>query len=239
MTKLASFETIWAQAADRQGGTPVLREALALRAFGDRRDAAVARLSDDRLLSDMTRRVFQAGFSWSVIDHKWDGFEAAFEGFEIARCAQLNDAALARLATDDRIVKHAKKIESVRDNAAFLQALAAEYEISAAQVIGFWPVTELADLLELFKRKGARLGGVTGQNFLRGIGKESYVLTRDVVQALIAFGAIDKAPASKAAMQDVQAAFNAWKSQSGASMSEISRVLALALGESAANQAAA
>ena len=35
----------------------------------------------------MTKRVFSAGFAWSVIESKWPGFEAAFFGFEPARLA--------------------------------------------------------------------------------------------------------------------------------------------------------
>ena len=35
----------------------------------------------------MTKRVFSAGFAWSVIELKWPGFEAAFLGFEPTRLA--------------------------------------------------------------------------------------------------------------------------------------------------------
>ena len=30
----------------------------------------------------MTKRVFSAGFAWSVIEAKWPGFEAAFLSFD-------------------------------------------------------------------------------------------------------------------------------------------------------------
>ncbi|MEX0300596.1 MAG: 3-methyladenine DNA glycosylase, partial [Kordiimonas sp.] len=41
----------------------------------------IKKVGDDRILSLMARGVFQAGFSWKVIDKKWPGFEEAFEGF--------------------------------------------------------------------------------------------------------------------------------------------------------------
>jgi 3-methyladenine DNA glycosylase Tag len=30
----------------------------------------------------MTKRIFSAGFAWSVIEKKWPGFEAAFLGLK-------------------------------------------------------------------------------------------------------------------------------------------------------------
>ena len=46
---------------------------------------ALAKLGDDRVLSDMAARVFSAGFVWSVIDNKWPGFEEAFLEFSPKR----------------------------------------------------------------------------------------------------------------------------------------------------------
>lgn len=39
-------------------------------------------LPDDRLFSDMCRRVFRAGLKHSVVDGKWPEFEKAFYGFD-------------------------------------------------------------------------------------------------------------------------------------------------------------
>ena len=70
------FATIRARAEKRKGGA----EALA-RLLPPKRDAAaLARLGDDRVLAEMTKRVFSAGFAWSVIEARWPGFEAAFLG---------------------------------------------------------------------------------------------------------------------------------------------------------------
>ena len=46
---------------------------------------SLAKLDDDRMLAEMTRRAFSAGFAWSVIDAKWPGFEKAFLRFEPGR----------------------------------------------------------------------------------------------------------------------------------------------------------
>jgi len=63
------------------------------------------------------------------------------------------------------------------------------------------------------------------------MGKDTPVLSRDVVTALIAAGVVDKDPTSKKALGQVQAAFNEWKAESGRSLTEISRVLAFSSGE--------
>lgn len=78
---MMDFQKIRARAAKRKGGEAVLASLL-----GPMPDnAAVADISDDRILSTMAERVFAAGFVWRVIEQKWPGFEQAFLGFEPKR----------------------------------------------------------------------------------------------------------------------------------------------------------
>ena len=62
------------------------------------------------------------------------------------------------------------------------------------------------------------------------MGKENFILTRDVTSRLIAEGVVDKAPTSKRALAAVQNAFNIWREVSGQSFNVISRVLAQTIG---------
>ena len=225
-----SFDEIFERAAARKGGAEALEAMLTPVQTGQKTPKQLAKLRDDRLLAEMTRRVFQAGFNWSVIDNKWDGFEAAFEGFPVGRWTLMSDEDLDRLLADTGIVRHAKKIQSVSANALFLQGLAAESG-SAAKAIAEWPDADYVGLLELFKKRAARMGGTTCQYFLRGIGKSSFVLSSSVVAALIAEGVVDKAPASKSALTVVQGAFNQWSAESGRSLTQISRVLAMSVAD--------
>ena len=48
-------------------------------------------LPDRHYLAEMTRAVFNAGFNWTVIRNKWDGFEAAFADFDPHRVAFYSD----------------------------------------------------------------------------------------------------------------------------------------------------
>ncbi len=218
------FASIYDRAAKRHGGEKSLEEKLA-----ESKPLSRSRLEaipDDRWLSAMTRRIFQAGFNWSVIDNKWDGFEAAFDSFDVGRWAMAPDEDLDALAKDERIVRNPQKIRTVRENAAFIADLAKEHG-SAGKAFGGWPADDFAGLLDLMKAKGSRLGGTTAQYFLRGMGVPSYVLSAHVVAALIEAGVIDKAPTSKKAMAAVQDAFNQWMAESGRSLTAISRTLAM------------
>jgi 3-methyladenine DNA glycosylase Tag len=218
---LNSFETIWRRAAARKGGEdalealmPTVRTADGLRA-----------IADDRWLAEMSKRIFQAGFNWSVVEKKWAGFEAAFDGFDPGRCAMLSDDDIDRLLKDSAIVRNAVKILAVRENAAFLCDLAREHG-SAGAFFADWPADDFAGLLGVLKKRGSRLSGTTGQYFLRFMGKDSFLLSKDVAAALIAEGVVDKPPSSARALRAVQEAFNDWAAQSGRPLAHISRVLA-------------
>ncbi len=189
----------------------------------------IASIGDDRILSAMSQAVFQAGFSWRVINNKWPGFEESFEGFVPVRWKFMSDDDFDTLIKDTKIVRHATKILSVRDNAIMLCDLEDEYG-SAAKCIAEWPQDDFIGLLELLKKRGSRLGGNSGAYFLRSIGRDGWVLSRDVVQALIRDGVIDKTPTSKTAMRAVQAAFSKCAEESGRPFAHISRALALSVG---------
>ena len=219
-----AFAPILQRAAARKGGRDALEATLPVAKSTE----ALAAIPDDRWLSEMARRVFQAGFNWSVIDKKWEGFEAAFDGFQPNRLAMMPDEGLDALLSDTRIVRHGAKIRSVRDNARLLADLA-EVNGSAAKVFAEWPDSDYVGLLEFLKKRGSRLGGNTGQYFLRFMGKPSFVLSRDVVKALMDAGVVDKPPASKASLAAVQAAFDAWSAESGRDLSQISRILAMSV----------
>jgi len=186
---------------------------------------ALCRISDDRYLAEMTACVFRSGFVWKIIEAKWPAFEEAFAEFDTLACAMLADEDLEILAEDVRIVRHAKKIRAVRNNARFVREVKDSHG-SFANYIADWPAEDIIGLWAELKSRGDRLGGQTGRYFLRFMGKDTPVLSQDVVKALTSQGVIDKAPTSKKALVEVQAAFNTWAQESGRSLSEISRVLA-------------
>jgi len=221
---MRSFTELHEIAAARKGGSEALEELLAKPS----ERAALEKIGDDRWLSCMSKCIFQAGFNWKVVDSMWPGFENAFDGFDIGRCAMLNDEDFDRLVSDKSIVRHGTKIRSVQQNAMFIQQLSRESG-SAAKAFAGWPSNDYVGLLAMIKKSGSRLGGNTGQYFLRFMGLDSFILSADVCARLIAEGIIDKQPTSQKAMAAVQEAFNTWNEQSGRSLTEISRVLAMSV----------
>jgi 3-methyladenine DNA glycosylase Tag len=219
--KLRPFAGIFAIAASRKGGAEAFEATLPK----PKTRVQLAAIPDDRWLAAMTRSIFQAGFSWKVIETKWPGFEAAFWGFDVGRCALMSDDDMDALLKDTRIVRNGAKIRTVAENAAFLQRLAAEHG-SAAKAFAEWPTEDFAGLFLLLKKDASHLGGTSGQYFLRSMGVDGFMLSRDVVRALIREGVVDKAATSQRDLAKVQAAFNQWHAESGRPLAAISRTLA-------------
>lgn len=186
-------------------------------------------IGDDRFLSEMSLRVFRAGIRHAVVDAKWPAFELAFFGFDPEKIILMSDDQLENLMQNDQIIRHWGKIKSVRTNAAMITELAAQHG-SFAHFIADWPVTDIIGLWALLKKQGQQLGGKSGAYFLRQIGKDTFVLTDDVVAALKAQDIIDKAPTSKRDLQIVQNCFNQWQQESGRPMAHISRLLSYTVG---------
>jgi 3-methyladenine DNA glycosylase Tag len=223
---MSDFADIYALAAERKGGAEAL-EAL-IREHAPKSRDELASTPDDRWLAQMSRVVFQAGFSWRLIQKKWPGFEEAFGGFDPNRCAMMSDDWFDALLKDTRIVRNAQKINSVRVNAQFLVELAREHG-SAARFFANWPDADFAGLLDVLKKRANRLSGETAMRLVRSMGKPAYITSRDVTAALIREGVLEKAPSGKRDLQAVQDAFNRWGEESGRDLTSMSRVLAMSI----------
>ena len=175
------------------------------------------------------RAVFQAGFSWRVIEAKWAGFEEAFHGFDPPLNAAMTEEEFDAHLKDTRIIRNAQKIASVRVNAQLLVDLAREHG-SAARCFADWPDGDFSGLLELMKARAARCSGETAMRMFRTMGKPSFITTGDVGAALVDAGVVDRPPKSRKDLAAVQAAFNAWADASGRDLTAVSRVLAMSTG---------
>ncbi len=72
---------------------------------------------------------------------------------------------------------------SVRANAQFVRQLADEHG-SAGRFFADWPVEDHIGLLAVLDKRGNRLGGMSGQYILRAIGRDSFVMSHDVLVCL-------------------------------------------------------
>ena len=222
-----SFKSIQARAAKRKGGV----KALAALLPKTRDNKELAKLTDDRVLAEMARRVFCAGFVWSVIDKKWPGFEEAFLGFNPKRLLFQPAEFWEKLTQDTRIVRNPTSIKSVRDNAKFVTDIAAEHG-SFGKFLAAWPADDQIGLLEIFAKRGSRLGGFSGQYLLRFLGRDSFILTGDLMMCLRDAGVpISEKGTSKKDLKLAQAQINEWAKESGLPLTHISRICALSIGE--------
>ncbi len=225
---ITPFKKIEQLAADRKGGQVALDKLL-----GEHKPLStrqLAKLGDDRYLAMMTRCIFQAGFNWKVIDNKWKGFEEAFHGFNPKGLAHLPPEKWDAYSSDKRIVRNPQKIRSVLDNAHFVWTTAEQHG-SFAKVFAEWPVSDQIGLMAWLGKEGSRLGGSTAQYFIRFVGKDSFILSLDVIARLQASG-VDIATrcSSKRDLRKVQDAFNHWHATSGYGYTKISRILAMSIG---------
>lgn len=222
---MRTFAEILRIAADRKGGVEAVLAAIPPVKTADE----LAAIPDDRWLAQMAGGIFQAGISWSVVENKWPGIEAAFHHFDPARVAMIEGDALDDLLADTRVIRSGPKIVAIRDNAVFIRRVAAESG-SFGRRVGDWPASDYVGLLAWLQKEGSRLGGATGPYMLRAMGKESFILSQDVTARLMAEGVIDGPATSTKALKAVQAAFDRWQAESGQSLTAISRVLAQSVG---------
>jgi 3-methyladenine DNA glycosylase Tag len=224
---MPSFKTIRARAAKRKGGEAAL-DALLPKLVGPK---ALLRLKDDRVLAEMAKRIFSAGFVWSVIESKWPGFEAAFLKFDPKRLVHQPDEFWEKLLSDKRIVRNPQKVTAVRENAHFICDIAREHG-SFGKFLAEWPPGDQVGLLDLLAKRGSRLGGRTGQYLLRFVGWDAFIVSTDVVACLRDTGLdIAESPTSKRDLKKIQDQFNAWAEETGLPHTHLSRICAMSVGE--------
>lgn len=222
---MEKFAAIADRACERHGGEKALAKLMPT----VRSPRALARTKDDRWLAQMTRCIFQAGFVWRVVDNKWNDFEDVFFGFPPDRILMLSPDQIDRFAQDRRIIRNRQKVLSVQANAQYLVDQAKEHG-SFGKFVSRWPQEDLIGLFAHMKKHGSRLGGMSGQRVLRNMGKDTFVVTGDVVRCLRQAGVdIGENPSTQRELRLIQATFNAWHGEAGLPYSHVSRICALSI----------
>lgn len=222
---MEKFAAIYDRAAERHGG----KKAVARMMPKVRSSRALSATKNDRWLAEMTRCIFQAGFVWRVINQKWDDFEDVFFGFPPDKVVMLSPDQIDRICQNPRIVRNRQKVLTIQHNAQFILDVSKEHG-SFGKMISRWPEDDLIGLFSMLKKRGARLGGMSGQRVLRNLGKDTFVMTGDVVKCLRRAGLdITDNPNTQREMKLVQAAFNTWREESGLPYSHLSRIGAMSV----------
>ena len=213
------------RARERAGGDAPLEELLPQPKSADELQA----VGDDRYLSLMSRRIFRAGLKHAMVDRKWPAFEEVFHGFEPRRVAAMPDEDIEKLMSERRLIRHWGKLKAVHHNAAALTALAAERGSFGAYLAG-WPADDTVGLWRDLVQRFKQLGGKSGPYFLRMVGKDTFLLTADVVRALSHAGVCEGKPTSRSALGQVQEVFNDWARETRRPLCQLSQILALSVG---------
>lgn len=220
-----SYQHIYQRACERKGGKQALEALLASPLSAEQ----VAKISDDRFLAAMTKKVFQSGFVWRVIEQKWPAFEEAFFGFDVDKVLLMPDEMLEKKATDKRIVRNYKKVLTVRENAQMIKDVARKHG-SFGRFVASFDSEHITDLWLFMKKHGARLGGNTGPYMLRSLGVDTFLFSRDVEDYLRKQEIIDGGLTSKKTLSAANAAFSQWQQDSGRSLQELSLLVAYSWG---------
>ncbi|GGW82715.1 DNA-3-methyladenine glycosylase I [Alteromonas halophila] len=223
--KAEHYSAIYQRACERKGGERALEAMLA----SPLSDDEVAAISDDRFLAAMTKKVFQSGFVWRVIEQKWPAFEEVFFDFNVEKVLLMPDEMLEQKASDKRIVRNYKKVMTVRDNAMMINDVAREHGSFGKFVAGY-SSESITDLWLFLKKRGARLGGNTGPYMLRALGIDTFLLSRDAEDYLRRHEVIDGGAASLKSLRAMNKQFVEWQQQSGRSLTALSQILALSWG---------
>lgn len=220
------FQLCHQRALDHCGGP----EALADKLPAARSAKALQAIPDDRYLAEMAACIFRAGFVWRVVQAKWDGFETVFNGFLPIWVASRSPEDIENMASDTRIIRNLSKVKAVQDNALLVLDLQRQHG-GVGHFLAGWPEDDITGLWLYLKKHGARLGGNSGQYFLRFMGKDTFILSRDVCAALKLNGVIDRDnPSSQRDLRKIQDSFNAMHDESGWQLCQLSRMLALSIG---------
>ena len=228
---LESVEVLLHRAAERKGGIEALTTLLA---YDYRLDESlsddVSQLTDDRVLSAFTKKVFQSGFVWRVVENKWPNFEESFFDFNINKVLMMPEEMLERKAADPKIIRNFNKVKTIKTNAEMIYA-EQQNGHSFIQFLCAWPKNDIIGLWAYLKKEGARLGGHTGPYALRALGIDTFLLTRDIEAYFRSHDLISGGLQSKRSLQTIQDCFNEWQQTSDLSLRQLSCLVAYGTGD--------
>ncbi|NVJ61307.1 MAG: DNA-3-methyladenine glycosylase I [Gammaproteobacteria bacterium] len=223
---MEKFSDIYSRAAKRKGGKKGL-ESLVSQPLTVKQ---ISRIGDDRFLAEISKKIFQSGFVWRVVRAKWPAFEEIFFEFDIDKILMMPPDMIERKASDERIIRNLRKVKTIQNNALMIDEIRREHG-SFGKWVAHWPTDNIIGLWQELKKRGDRLGGNTGPYSLRALGKDTFILSRDVEAYFRNFKLIDGGLNTKKSLSTIQQCFNEWSEQSGRSLQEISQIIAFGVGD--------
>ncbi len=231
MMNTPSYDELYQRACERKGGEAEVEALLPSSATKQ----YLKTLGSDRYLAEFTRKVFQSGFVWRIVNNKWANFEEVFWNFDIERLLMMPEDMLERKASDPGIIRNYSKVKTVLQNAVMISDTERRENCSFGEFIANWPEDDVISLWIYLKKHGSRLGGNTGPYALRTLGVDTFLMTVDVENFLRNHNIVDSGTHSLRALKAAQSYFNELREESGRSLSELSRLVSLGIGKNYTN----
>ena len=231
MMNTPSYDELYQRACERKGGEAEVEALLPSSATKQ----YLKTLGSDRYLAEFTRKVFQSGFVWRIVNNKWANFEEVFWNFDIERLLMMPEDMLERKASDPGIIRNYSKVKTVLQNAVMISDTERRENCSFGEFIANWPEDDVISLWIYLKKHGSRLGGNTGPYALRTLGVDTFLMTVDVENFLRNHNIVDSGTHSLRALKAAQSYFNELRKESGRSLSELSRLVSLGIGKNYTN----
>ena len=123
---------------------------------------------DGEYFERMSRAIFTAGLSWSMVEKKWPNFRKAFASFSPAVVAQMTDKDVKALMNDAGIVRNERKIRATIHNATEIAELKKEFGSFKGYIASFGK--DEAKLQDDLQERFMHVGGSTARTFLWSVG---------------------------------------------------------------------
>ena len=138
---------------------------------------------------------------------------------------------LERKASDPGIIRNFTKVRTILQNAVMIDDTERREERSFGDFIANWPADDVIGLWVFLKKFGSRLGGNTGPYALRALGVDTFLMTRDIELFLKQNDIVDSGIHSLRALKATQTYFNDLRAESGRGLAELSRIIAMGVGQ--------
>ena len=125
--------------------------------------------SDEKVLFErLILEINQAGLSWATILKKREGFQKAYDGFDVDTVAAYGDQDIARLLNDAGIIRNRLKVLAAVHNAQVVQELRKTHGSFSAWLDAHHPMTK-EEWVKLFKKTFRFTGGEIVNEFLMSL----------------------------------------------------------------------
>ena len=124
---------------------------------------------ESQLFERLLLEINQAGLNWELILKKREGFQAAYEGFDVDRVAEYGESDRERLLQDARIIRNKLKVNAAIVNAQVIRGMRASHGGFAGWLGAHHPLDK-AEWVKLFRKTFRFTGGEITGEFLMSIG---------------------------------------------------------------------